>query len=37
MSIKYSSLEDEDKTRAIQLWEKKWNAFVEGIIASGAH
>lgn len=35
-SLEYSSLEDEDRKRALQLWENRWDAFVEEIVASGS-
>jgi hypothetical protein len=33
---KYSSLDAKDKEKAIELWEKRWNAYIEDIITSVA-
>ncbi|QRV77292.1 AMP deaminase [Ceratobasidium sp. AG-Ba] len=32
-SLEYSSLNQADKERAIQLWEKRWNAFIDEVVA----
>ncbi|KAF8598474.1 adenosine deaminase-like growth [Ceratobasidium sp. AG-I] len=34
-SLEHSLLEPEDKKRAIELWEARWAAFIEEIVASG--
>ncbi|KAH7337223.1 hypothetical protein B0J17DRAFT_666763 [Rhizoctonia solani] len=33
-SLEYSSLDAEDKRRAIEIWEKRWNAYIEEIVRS---
>lgn len=33
-SLEYSLLNDEDKARAIQLWEKRWEEFIDHIVSS---
>ncbi|KDN38926.1 hypothetical protein RSAG8_09207, partial [Rhizoctonia solani AG-8 WAC10335] len=35
-SLEYSSLDAEDKKRAIEIWEKRWNAYIEEIVSSEA-
>jgi len=34
-SLKYSTLEAEEKERAIALWKKRWTAFLEQIVRTG--
>lgn len=33
-SLEYSSLDEPDKNQAIQLWEKRWQAFVNELVAN---
>ncbi|CAE6486001.1 unnamed protein product [Rhizoctonia solani] len=33
-SLEYSSLDVEDKKRAIEIWEKRWDAYIDEIISS---
>ncbi|CAE7137633.1 unnamed protein product [Rhizoctonia solani] len=33
-SLEYSSLDTEDKKQAIQIWEKRWDAYIDEIVSS---
>ncbi|EUC63201.1 adenosine deaminase-related growth factor [Rhizoctonia solani AG-3 Rhs1AP] len=33
-SLEHSSLDVEDKKRAVEIWEKRWNAYIEEIVSS---